>query len=81
MNASWNASFDAGHVRHVPGYLLYAIVRHHELGEYSGLSGVDGASDPTVVWIPIQPFSPFHNKLNYDGSKVFKSFGIKTFCA
>ncbi|MDC3397423.1 hypothetical protein OAW57_01915, partial [Flavobacteriales bacterium] len=32
-----------------------------------------------LIWT-LQGVLAFPNKLNYDGSKVFKSFGVKIFC-
>ena len=60
------------------GYLLYAlIVVPNELGEYMATGSMERLA-VAVVWI-LQAILAFPNKLNYDGSKVFKSFGIKTF--
>ena len=60
------------------GYLLYAlIVVPNELGQYMETGSMERLA-VAVVWI-LQAIMAFPNKLNYDGSKVFKSFGIKTF--
>lgn len=60
------------------GYLLYAlIVIPNEIGEYLATGSMERLA-VAVVWI-LQAILAFPNKLNYDGSKVFKSFGIKTF--
>ncbi len=60
------------------GYLLYAlIVVPNELGQYMETGSMERLA-VALVWI-VQAILAFPNKLNYDGSKVFKSFGIKTF--
>ena len=60
------------------GYLLYAlIVVPNELGEYLATGSMERLA-VAVIWI-LQGVLAFPNKLNCDGSKVFKSFGIKTF--
>ena len=60
------------------GYLLYAlIVVPNELGEYMATGSMERLA-VAMIWI-LQGILAFPNRLNYDGSKVFKSFGIKTF--
>ena len=60
------------------GYLLYAlIVVPNELGEYMATGSMERLA-VAMIWT-LQGVLAFPNKLNYDGSKVFKSFGIKTF--
>ena len=60
------------------GYVLYAlIVIPNEIGEYLATGSMERLA-VAVVWL-LQAILAFPNKLNYDGSKVFKSFGIKTF--
>lgn len=60
------------------GYVLYAvIVIPNEIGEYLATGSMERLA-VAVVWL-LQAILAFPNSLNYDGSKVFKSFGIKTF--
>lgn len=60
------------------GYLLYAlIVVPNELGEYMATGSMERLA-VAMIWT-LQGILAFPNRLNYDGSKVFKSFGIKTF--
>ena len=60
------------------GYLLYAlIVVPDELGEYMATGSMEHLA-VDMIWI-LQGILAFPNRLNFDGSKVFKSFGIKTF--
>ena len=60
------------------GYFLYAlIVVPNEWTTYQS-NGDMAHLAYAFLWL-VQAIMAFPNKLNYDGSKVFKSFGIKTF--
>jgi len=60
------------------GYFLYAlIVIPNELTTYASNGDLQHLA-LAAIWL-CQAIVAFPNKLNYDGSKVFKSFGIKTF--
>jgi len=60
------------------GYFLYAlIVIPNELMTYSSNGDLQHLA-LAAIWL-CQAIVAFPNKLNYDGSKVFKSFGIKVF--
>ena len=60
------------------GYFLYAlIVVPNELMTYAA-NGEMAHLAYAFLWI-VQAVMAFPNRLNYDGTKVFKSFGIKVF--
>ena len=59
------------------GYFLFALlVVPDEVSRFLADSDVSHLGYATI-WI-LQGILAFPNKLNYDGTKVFKSFGIKT---
>ncbi len=60
------------------GYFLYAlIVIPNELTTYASNGDIQHLA-LAAIWF-CQAIVAFPNKLNYDGSKVFKSFAIKVF--
>ena len=60
------------------GYFLYAlIVVPNEASLYMATGDMERLA--VAIWT-LQGVLAFPNKLNYDGSKVFKSFGVKIFC-
>ena len=60
------------------GYFLYAlIVIPNELTTYASNGDIQHLA-LAAIWC-CQAIVAFPNKLNYDGSKVFKSFAIKVF--
>ena len=61
------------------GYFLFAlIVIPDQLTKYLSDDGTTLNLSLTVIWL-LQGIIAFPNRLNYDGSKVFRSFAIKTF--
>ena len=61
------------------GYFLYAlIVVPNEASLYMATGDTERLA-VALIWT-LQGVLAFPNKLNYDGSKVFKSFGVKIFC-
>ena len=61
------------------GYFLYAlIVVPNEASQYVATGDMERLA-VALIWT-LQGVLAFPNKLNYDGSKVFKSFGVKIFC-
>ncbi len=62
------------------GYFLYALlVVGAEMNNYMETNAMQHLMI-AALWA-VQGALAFPNKLNYDGSKVFKSFAIKTFIA
>ena len=60
------------------GYFLYAlIVVPNEASLYMATGDMERLA-VALIWT-LQGVLAFPNKLNYDGSKVFKSFGVKIF--
>ena len=61
------------------GYFLYAlIVVPNEIMTYNATGEVAHMAY-AFLWA-VQAVLAFPNRWNYDGTKVFKSFGIKVFC-
>ena len=61
------------------GYFLFAlIVIPDQLTKYLADEGTTLNLSLTLIWV-LQGIIAFPNRLNYDGSKVFRSFAIKTF--
>ena len=61
------------------GYFLFSlIVIPDQLSTYLSDDGTALNLALALIWL-LQAIIAFPNKLNYDGSKVFRSFAIKTF--
>jgi len=61
------------------GYFLFSlIVIPDQLSSYLSEDGSALNLALALIWL-LQAIIAFPNKLNYDGSKVFRSFAIKTF--
>ncbi len=61
------------------GYFLFSlIVIPDQLSTYASEDGSALNLALALIWM-LQAIIAFPNKLNYDGSKVFRSFAIKTF--
>lgn len=61
------------------GYFLFSlIVIPDQLSTYLSEDGSALNLALALIWL-LQAIIAFPNKLNYDGSKVFRSFAIKTF--
>jgi len=61
-----------------PYFLFSLIVIPDQLSSYLSEDGSALNLALALIWL-LQAIIAFPNKLNYDGSKVFRSFAIKTF--